>query len=125
MSVVSGNIPSPLRVALKGTCPRCGKGKLFHGFMRFVSTCSDCGLPIAAQDSGDGPVFFAITFVGFLSVGLSGYIELAYEPAWWVHVVTFVPVTCLMVLASMRFFKAWLIALQYRHKPETFTDPGN
>lgn len=113
--------PSPLQVAVKGICPRCGKGKMFSGLLTFAHHCSECKLPIAAQDSGDGPVFFAITVVGFLAVGIAGYIEIRYEPEWWVHMVTFVPMTCLMVLASMRFFKAWLIALQFRHRPDTFS----
>ncbi len=112
--------PTPIQVAVKGICPRCGKGRLFSSILSFASHCSECKLPIAAQDCGDGPVFFAITIVGFLAVGIAGYIELRYEPAWWVHVVTFVPMTCLMVLFCMRFFKAWLIALQFRHRPDTF-----
>jgi uncharacterized protein (DUF983 family) len=114
------NTPSPLSVALKGRCPRCGKGKLFEGFLNIAETCSACQLSFATQDSGDGPVFFALIIVGFISVGIAGYIELRYSPEWWVHIVTFIPITCILVLITMRFFKAWLIALQFKHRPDTF-----
>lgn len=116
------NSPTPLQVALKGVCPRCGKGKLFRGLMTIVEKCASCGLSFKAQDSGDGPVFFALIIVGFISVGFAGFIELRYAPPWWVHVATFLPFTCVLVLFTMRFFKAWLIALQLRHRPDTFTD---
>lgn len=114
--------PRPLQTAFKGVCPRCGKAKLFSSFLKFADKCTACGLSYKTQDSGDGPVFFALVIVGFLSVGISGYIELKYEPEWWVHIVTFIPVTCALVLLTMRFFKAWLIALQFRHRPDTFSD---
>ena len=113
---------SPIQIALRGTCPRCGNGRLFKSFLTIADGCSQCRLSYKTQDSGDGPVFFALVIVGFLSVGISGYIELKYEPEWWVHIVTFVPITCALVLLTMRFFKAWLIALQFRHRPDTFSD---
>lgn len=112
--------PSPLHVALTGCCPRCGKGALFNGFMTIAASCSECKLSLSAQDSGDGPVFFALVLVGFLSIGMAGYVELRYAPAWWVHAAIFIPLTCVLVLLTMRFFKAWLIALQFKHRPDTF-----
>jgi uncharacterized protein (DUF983 family) len=114
--------PSPLSTALKGRCPRCGKGKLFSGWLTIAQKCNHCNLSLKAQDSGDGPVFFGLIIVGFLSIGFSGYIELKYEPVWWVHLLIFIPVTCILVLLTMRFFKAWLIALQLKVRPDTFSD---
>lgn len=95
---------------------------MFSGLLRLAQHCPSCKLSFNAQDTGDGPVFFALIIVGFISVGIAGYIELRYEPAWWVHVVTFVPITLLLTCVVMRFFKAWLIALQYQHRRDTFTD---
>lgn len=114
--------PTVLTAALSGHCPRCGKGKLFSHFLTIANSCQHCGLSFQMQDSGDGPVFFALIIVGFLSVGMAGYVELRFEPPWWVHVATFVPITSLLILGTMRFFKAWLIALQFRHRPDTFKD---
>lgn len=118
----SETMPTPLQVALKGLCPRCGKGKLFSTFLKIGDKCTECNLSYKTQDAGDGPVFFVLILVGFLSVGISGYIELKYQPEWWVHIATFVPITCSLVVLTTRFFKAWLIALQFRHRPDTFTE---
>lgn len=121
-SYMAQDTPSPTHVALKGCCPRCGKGKLFKSFLTFADHCNSCQLSFKTQDSGDGPVFFALVIVGFLSIGLSGWVELRYAPSWWVHIAIFLPVTCVLVLLTMRFFKAWLIALQFHHRPDTFTE---
>ncbi len=113
---------SPVMAALKGRCPRCGKGKLFRGVMTIVDGCAACKLSLKTQDSGDGPVFFGLIIAGFLSIGFEGYIELRYAPEWWVHALVFIPFTLLLVFVTMRFFKAWLIALQFKHRPDTFID---
>jgi uncharacterized protein (DUF983 family) len=47
-------------------CPRCEKGKLLRGVLGVQDNCSECGLVFQHHDSGDGPVFFAITIVGFI-----------------------------------------------------------
>jgi uncharacterized protein (DUF983 family) len=35
---------SPILAGLQGCCPRCGKGKLFAGFLKLAPYCSRCGL---------------------------------------------------------------------------------
>lgn len=111
---------SPLFAGLMGRCPRCGKGGLFAGAMTIVAACPACGLPLAGQDSGDGPVFFALVIVGFLAVGLAAFVELRYSPPLWVHAMLWVPFTIIACIVCMRFFKAWLIAIQYKNRPDTF-----
>jgi uncharacterized protein (DUF983 family) len=79
-------------------------------------------LPLAAQDSGDGPMFFALVIVGFLAVGCAAVTELHYQPPLWVHAVLWIPFTIAACIVCMRFFKAWLIAMQYKNRPESFTE---
>jgi uncharacterized protein (DUF983 family) len=33
-------------------CPNCGRGKLFHGFLTQVETCSECGEPLGQFNAG-------------------------------------------------------------------------
>jgi len=89
--------------------------------MDIVPQCVECKLSLAAQDSGDGPVFFALVIVGFLAVGLAAVTELRYSPPLWVHAALWIPFTIVACIVCMRFFKAWLIAIQYKNRPETFT----
>lgn len=66
---MSGTDPSPFATGLAGRCPRCGRGRLFQGFLSVVPRCDACGLDLSVQDSGDGPAAFIILIVGVLVVG--------------------------------------------------------
>lgn len=67
-------------------------------------------------------MFFVLVIVGFLSVGLAGYTEIKYAPPYWLQAVLWIPFTLIASIVLMRFFKAWLIALQFRQNPDTFKD---
>ena len=42
-------------VALHGRCPRCGKGRLFDGFIKIAEKCDVCGGEVGNPASpGDG-----------------------------------------------------------------------
>jgi len=88
--------------------------------MTIVKHCPHCNLSFEAQDSGDGPAFFVLVVVGFLSVGLAAFTEIKFTPPLWLHAVLWVPFTLIASIAFMRFFKAWLIAIQYKHNPGIF-----
>jgi len=80
--------------------------------------CEGCGLSYRFIDTGDGPAVFAIFILGFLVLGLALYVEFTYEPAVWVHIVLWGALTPLLALGLLRFLKALLIALQFKHKAE-------
>ncbi len=105
-----------VKIALANACPRCGKGKMFAGFLTLPPACTACGLDYSFADAGDGPVVFIIMIVGFIVVGLGLYVEVAYQPPYWVHALLWVPLTLILGLGLMRPFKGWLIAQQFKHK---------
>jgi uncharacterized protein (DUF983 family) len=109
---------SPLFSALLARCPRCGKGPLFKNVLELRPRCSNCGLDYHFIDTGDGPAVFAIFILGFLVLGLALYVEFTYEPPVWVHAVLWGVLTPLIALVLLRFLKAGLIALQFKHKAE-------
>ena len=52
---------APFSVAVwQGRCPRCGRGKLFHGLLQIRDRCDVCGLDLRESDVGDGPAIFII-----------------------------------------------------------------
>ncbi len=104
-------------------CPRCGQGRLFDGFLEIAQRCEVCGLELRAQDSGDGPAVFVILILGFIVVGLALWTEVTFEPPFWVHAIAWPPVILGGALLMLRPFKAVLIALQYRHRRDTFDEP--
>ncbi|MFL5102067.1 MAG: DUF983 domain-containing protein [Xanthobacteraceae bacterium] len=107
--------PSPLMAGLACRCPRCGKGKLFQGFLTLRPSCEACGLDFSFADAGDGPAIFVILFAGFVVVGLALVVEFLYEPPFWLHALLWGPLILLVTLGPLRPFKGVLIALQHHH----------
>ena len=106
---------SPYVAGLTCCCPRCGKGKLFTGFLTLKPGCEVCGLDYGFADAGDGPTVFVILFSGFAVVAGMLLVEVAYQPPLWVHALIWLPVILTMTLGPLRPMKAGLIALQYHH----------
>lgn len=107
---------SPVWVGLTGRCPRCGKGRLFKGFLALQPACENCGLDLAFADSGDGPAFFVMSVVGFVVVGGALAVEILYKPPYWVHAALWLLLAFAMTLLLLRPFKGVLVALQYHHR---------
>jgi uncharacterized protein (DUF983 family) len=107
---------SPFVAGLGCKCPRCGKGKLFNGFLALAPRCESCGLDYAFIDAGDGPAIFIIMIAGFIVVGSALVVEIKYQPPFWVHAMLWLPLILVTTLLPLRSMKSLLIALQYHHK---------
>lgn len=107
---------SPILAGLQGCCPRCGKGKLFAGFLKLAPYCSRCGLDFSFADAADAPAFFTMFISGFIVAGAALAVEFLYEPPYWVHAVLWGPLILITGLAPLRALKGLMIALQYHHK---------
>ena len=57
------------------------------GYLKITDVCSVCSLWIAGHDVGAGPVVPAMLIIGSAVVGAALYVELAFEPPWWLHIV--------------------------------------
>ncbi|WP_436165375.1 DUF983 domain-containing protein [Bosea sp. LjRoot9] len=109
---------SPLRTGVRGLCPRCGKGGMFLGFLKLRPRCEVCGLDYSFADPADGPAFFVMMFFCVPAVGFALWLELAYEPPAWVHLVTTLPLILLTCIPPLRPLKGWLVATQFFYKAE-------
>lgn len=107
--------PSSASVALSGLCPRCGERTLFAGAVRFADRCRACSLDFSAFNVGDGPAAFVILIVGAIVTAGAVALELAAEPAFWVHSV-WIPLGAFLTVGGLRLGKAWLLAQEYRHR---------
>ncbi len=105
---------------MAGRCPRCGRGRLFAGFLRLVERCEACGLELGRHDTGDGPVAFVILLVGFLVVGAALVVEVKFGWPVWLHFLVWLPLALLLTLAIMRPLKGWLVGAQFKHRPGDF-----
>ncbi|HEY8580508.1 MAG TPA: DUF983 domain-containing protein [Beijerinckiaceae bacterium] len=109
---------SPTATGLAGRCPRCGEGRMFKGFLTVAERCEVCGLDLKFADAGDGPAVFVTLLAGAVVLGAALWLELAYEPPFWVHIVVFGPLTLIVCLGILRPLKGLLVALQYANKAE-------
>ena len=105
--------------ALRGLacrCPRCGKGKLYAGFLDLRPNCEACGLDYAFIDAGDGPAIFIIMLAGAVVVTAALIVEVKYQPPFWLHAALWLPLIAVTTLLPLRSMKSLLIALQFHHK---------
>jgi uncharacterized protein (DUF983 family) len=118
MNTTNHAAPSALPIArgLRGRCPRCGEGHLFHGFLTLRPRCEHCGLDYGFADAGDGPAVFVILIGGFVVVFAALIAEIMYQPPYWVHAALWLPLVLLFTLGPLRPIKGLLIALQYHHR---------
>lgn len=114
---------SPLTTGILGRCPRCGKGRMFNGFINLAPRCDSCGLDYAFADSGDGPAVFVCLLAGFVVLGIALWAELSFEPPIWLQLVVFLPLTLIVCLGMLRPLKGLLIAQQFRTKAEATQRP--
>jgi uncharacterized protein (DUF983 family) len=109
---------SPYLAGLMCRCPRCGKGKLFAGFLTLAPECELCGLDYSFADAGDGPAVFVILFTGFIVATAAVVVEFVWRPPYWLHAVLWIRTILVISLGLLRPLKGLLIALQYHHKAE-------
>jgi uncharacterized protein (DUF983 family) len=109
---------SVLFASLWGRCPRCGKGKLFRGYLEVRPSCTACGLDFSGFQAGDGPAVFVILIVGAIVAGGALITEVTFQPPYWVHALIWGPALVILSLALLRPLKAAMIVLQYKHRAE-------
>ena len=79
-----------------------------------AKSCSSCGLSYEFADGGDGAAWFVMTFVSFVGVGAILGVEVAYQPAVWVHALIAIPLLILLPLVLLRPVKGVLLNQQWK-----------
>lgn len=108
--------PGIAEAALFGLCPECGAKTLYSGPVSFSERCSGCGLDYAAFNVGDGPAAILTLILGALVIAMAVTLDIAVRPPFWVHAIIWIPLTCLMVVFSLRLAKGALLVSEHRNK---------
>ena len=109
---------SPVKTGLAGKCPRCGRGRLFSGYLAVAEKCGACGLSFDFADAGDGAAWFVMLFTCFFGVGAILGIEVAYSPPFWAHALIAIPLIILLPMLLLRPAKGMLLCQQWKTKAE-------
>ncbi|CDO37356.1 MULTISPECIES: DUF983 domain-containing protein [Novosphingobium] len=112
----TGGQPEIASAALFGLCPKCGARTLFAGLASFAPRCRACGLDYAQFNVGDGPAAFLTLIVGAVIAILAIWVQLSFEPPFWVHALLWIPLSTALVIGGLRIAKAWLLGAEYRRR---------
>lgn len=105
----------PLIAGLRCRCPSCGQGHLYSGFLKVVDRCPVCGLDLSRLNTGDGPAVFIMQIAGFITGFSALYVEIAFRPPIWLHLIVWLPLAAGIALGLMRPAKGLMIGLQVRN----------
>lgn len=108
---------------------------MFKSWLKVSDTCETCGLDYRFAAPDDGPAFFSLCIVAFPLAFLVVWIEAAFDPPWWVHLFTSLPIMLIGTLLPLRPIKGWLVASQFVNRAQEHgtraswarlngTDPG-
>jgi uncharacterized protein (DUF983 family) len=106
---------SAFATGVAGKCPRCGRGKLFSGYLAVAKSCTSCGLSYEFADAGDGAAWFVMLFACVFGVGSILGVEVAYQPSFWMHVAIAIPVLIILPMILLRPTKGFLLNQQWKH----------
>lgn len=109
-----------MKFALECKCPKCRKGELFQPGLFTVDVqkkCKNCGLKLEKSDAADGPAVFLIFILGFSLVPLALALDHFFTVPLWFHALLWSVIALGVTLFSIRPLKAYIIALQYKHRP--------
>lgn len=97
----------------KQRCPNCGKGALFGRYLKVVDQCAGCEQELHHHRADDAPAYFTILIVGHIVVGGVLVMQKAWQPADWVQLAVWVPMTLLLSLWLLPRVKGALVGLQW------------
>lgn len=116
-----------IKRGLRGTCPACGSGRLFKGFLKPVDACAACGSEMHHQRADDLPPYLVIVVVGHVLLTAYMLTDHLLPPALWVQFAIWVPLTILLSFLIIQPIKGGVIGLQWALKMHGFggIDPND
>ena len=107
-----------LKCGWKGLCPRCGEGRMFKSWLKIANRCDRCDLDYRFAAPDDGPAFFSLCIIALPLIAIVVWIQVAFDPPWWVHLLTSLPLMTFGTLLPLRPIKGWLVASQYVNRAQ-------
>lgn len=91
---------------------------MFRSWLKLADRCERCELDYRFAAPDDGPAFFSLCIVALPLIFVVVWLQVAFEPPWWVHLLTSFPLLIAGCLLPLRPIKGWLVASQYVHKAQ-------
>lgn len=103
-----------IRRGASNRCPVCGQGRVFAGFLRVAEECEVCHAPLGRLRADDAPPYIVIFLTGHLLFPPVFWIEKAYEPPMWLHMVVWLPLFAVICTLLLRPVKGAVVGWMMR-----------
>lgn len=104
-----------------GKCPHCGRGRLFHAFLKTVDRCASCDEEMHHHRADDLPAYLVIAIVGHIVVAAFMAVEVVTAWPSWLHLSIWAPITLIMSLALIGPIKGAVVGLQWALRMHGFS----
>ena len=107
------SIATSMRRGARLRCPSCGIGRLFRAYLKVADHCPHCREALYHHRADDAPPYITILIVGHVIVPLTLVVERLWQPAYWVHVALWLPLTLVIALTFLPISKGAIVGLQW------------
>lgn len=123
MAPVNRPVWPALKRGFSGTCPNCGKGRMFKSYLKVNDNCPVCSNPLHCHRADDAPPYFTLLVTGHI-IGATLLLELDYGPALSMLAQTLIwcALAIVLSLTLLPVFKGGLIAYQWALRMHGFED---
>lgn len=94
-------------------CPRCGKGKLFGGYLKREAACPHCHESFEGLDADDGPAWLTIGLAAHIVIPLLIFLERGDLLPLWEEFMILAGVTIACVFLLLPVSKGFFIAAMW------------
>ncbi len=101
-----------------GRCPRCGKGRLLHHYLKMVERCPVCGEPYGHYRTDDAAPWLTILVVGHIAVPLILICETNFTLPLAVAFAIYLPLIVGLTLLLLPRCKGVMAAMLWAMKAE-------
>ncbi len=98
----------------RGSCPHCGKGKLFGSYLAQNDTCPVCHEDFSAIHADDGPAWFVMLVTGAIVMPPAIYLSIHAMMPDWAVIALLLILTLVVALALLPRAKGLFIAILWR-----------
>lgn len=102
-----------MRRGFRRACPKCGKGRLFDGYLKPNAACKSCGVDTGTIYTADIAPYFTIMIVGHLIVPALLISEQLAHPELWIQVAIWPALTLLLTLWFLPRVKGCIMGLMW------------
>jgi uncharacterized protein (DUF983 family) len=108
---------------MKRQCPRCGRGKMFAGYLTPRVSCQSCGLAFEPLRADDAPAYFTVFIVGHVIISGVLLTEQLWHPEMWLQFL-WLPASVAMMGGMLPYVKGAVMGAIFSSRAGEHTFPA-